>query len=163
MCNADQPNSYYDDHDTCEMDEVNDFGDKFQALQKNVTLKIISGTNKDVSSFIAVDKDYIKDVKVKNFANILEVVKEFLKTEALKGVMATIMMLCDYTEDGLMCISKDTVPLEILEREIQLMLEGKQLLPMAVNLVVVKDGQYHQVSHIQPEDVNRSISRFNII
>ena len=148
-----------------ELNEVNGIGDEFQALQKSITLKILSGNVDDmnVSNFINVDERFIHVSEVTSWRDTLTAVKEFLKTKAQQGFTATIIMLCVYTEYGLVLPSGQTVPVEILEREIQLRLNADQVLPRAVNLVIVEDGQYRQVSHIQSEYVDRIIRRFKIM
>ena len=116
-----------------------------------------------VSNFINVDERFIHVSEVTSWRDTLTAVKEFLKTKARQGFTATIIMLCVYTEYGLVLPSGQTVPVEILEREIQLRLNADQVLPRAVNLVIVEDGQYRQVSHIQSEYVDRIIRRFKIM
>ena len=141
------------------MDEVNGIGDEFQALQKSITLKVISGDgyDMDVSSFITTDEYYTSVSMVTSFVDTLLAVRAFLKTKAQRGFTATIIMLCGYTEDGLVFTSDQTVPVEVLENEIQLMLKSRadQILPMAVDLVIVKQGAYQQVSQIQPNHIDR--------
>ena len=150
------PNCMDCDDDDGKIDEVHEIGGSFQTLQENITLKIISGDYHgiDVYRFYTIDERFISDSRVANFADTLTAVRAFLKTKAQKGFTATIVMLCDYTEDGLVFTSGQTVPVEILENQIQIMLTGDQILPMAVDLVVVKDGRYHQLSQIHPDHLD---------
>ena len=152
------PNCMDCDDDDGKIDEVHEIGGSFQTLQENITLKIISGDDHgiDVYRFYTIDERFISDSRVEDFADTLAAVREFLKTKAQKGFTATIVMLCGYTEDGLVGSPEDklvftsglTVPVSCLETHIQQMLVGDHMLPMVVDLVMIKDGRYHRLSQI---------------
>ena len=141
------------------MDELNAIGDAFQALQRSTALKVISGENMGDSALITSDDIDTSLCNVASFADTLLAVRDFVKTKAQRGFGASIVMLCEYNEDGVVFTSGHTVPVEILENEIQLLLKDRggrgQILPIAVNLLIESHGKCHHLSQIHPDHVER--------
>ena len=146
-----------------ELKELNDIGDKFQALQDSVTLKVISGDGHERLNHIvndvrrldllSSDDSFTSVSKSESFQDTLHAVRDFLRAKAWQGFTAIIEMHCHYTEDGLRFTSGQTVPVEDLESQLQTIVDDRadQMFPMVVDVVVVKNGQYYQISQIQPD------------
>ena len=151
MCNA-----LIEEDSERKVEEVNDIGDEFQAIRDSVTLKVICENepeklNHRSLNLLTKDDSDISVSKAASLQDALQVVREFLRTKARQGFTAIIEMLCDCNEDGFVFASGQTVPVEVLESQIQTMLNDgiDQMLPMVVDLMV-KDGQCLQISQIQP-------------
>ena len=86
--------------------------------------------------------------------------KEILRAKVWQGFTAIIEMHCDDIEDGLGFLSGQTNPVGVLESQIQTILDGSadQMFPMVVDDVVVKNGQYCQLSQIHPD--SEHVERF---
>ena len=69
--------------------------------------------------------------------------RNYLKMRAFQEFFAVIALLEDCSEDGVLFGGQQTVPVEVMEGQIQNMLAGcgKQLAPMPVDLILVKGGQ----------------------
>ena len=142
------PTSLQCDDEDDKIDEVHDIGSSYQKLHENIALKIISGVNMDVCKLFTIDERFTSEVEVKNIADTLAAVREFLKTKAQKGYTATIVMVCECEGDRLLLLSGQTVSISWLEIQIQQMLVGDDILPMVVDLLIIKDGSHHQLSQI---------------
>ena len=140
------------------MDELNAIGTQFQALQNNIVMKVKCGENMDDSELSSsTEESKTSECNVASLVDTLLTVREFLESEGQKGLAATVIMLCDCNEDGVVFPSGQTVPAEIVENEIRLMLKDRsgQILPIAVNLVIESRGKYRHLSQIYPERVDR--------
>ena len=139
-------------------DELNAIGTQFQTLQNNIVMKVKCGENMDDSQLItSSDESDTSDCNAASLVDTLLAVRKFVKTKAQKGLAATVIMLCECNEDGVEFPSGQTVPTEIVENEIQLMLKERsgQIFPMAVNLVIESRGKYHHLSQVYPDHVDR--------
>ena len=159
MCNA---MAESDDEDE-EMDELNQLGDDFQAMVDLTLLVLTIDENEADAKKDVVQRLYtlpkkgfhISQGKTLQFMKAIEEMRNYLKTRAFQGFIAAIALLGEVTEDGVVFGGKQTVPVEVIEGQIQNMLagRGKQLTPLAVDLIMVQNGQL-KVSTIRAnEDV----------
>ena len=160
MCNAmAESDSEDDDQD---IDELNQLGDDFEAMISNTQLELNVDGNRDCKNDVKIFRNlyprpeksvYVKKSCVNKFGNGLENIRDYLNYDAHKGLTATIALIGDTNKDGVIFGGNQTVPLQIIEGQIQNFLNGRggQILPMAVDLIV-KDssGIGIKVSTIKP-------------
>jgi len=155
--------------DDPEMDELNTMGDDFQALQDSVIIEFSmndDGTRQasmkhQILYPMPSNKEYVEHATVSNLSKCLEKIRDFLRSKACRGFIATVVML-GADEDGVVFSSGETVPVDVFESQIQQMLEnrGELLLPRIVDLLFLHKDRHLTVSSIQ--DVHKQIERYTV-
>ena len=140
-----------DSDDEGELDEVNQVGDDMQAMVDVTLLELVINDHPTESQRQIIHKLYpipqkgfhISQITVMQFAKALEEIRNFLKMRAFQGFVAAVALLGDFSEDGVVFGGQQTVPLEVIESQVQNMLagRGKQLAPLAVDVIMEKEGQ----------------------
>ena len=134
-----------------ELEDLNQMGDDMQTMVDVTLLELTIDSNPVEQKKDVVHKLYpipqkgfhISQARANQFSKAIEEIRNHLKTRAFQGFVAAVALLGDFNEDGIVFGGQQTVPLEVIEGQIQKMLagRGKQLAPLALDLIMVKDGQ----------------------
>ena len=162
-------NALAESDDEGEIDELNQIGEDFQAMVSGTLLELVVDENASDGKLQVVEALYpmpnkefhITKSSATQFMKALEEIRNYMKMRAFQGFSATIALVGEHTEDGVVFGGQQTVPDQVIEEQIKNMLEGrgKQLAPMAVDLITV-EGHELKVATIKANE--DTIERFII-
>ena len=113
-------NAMAESDDDDEMDELNQIGEDFQAMVPATALELTIDQQPPPVDMVhnlypMPDKGfYISKSTVSQFAKGLEEIRNFLKMRAFQGFTAAIILLGQWTADGVVFGGNQTVPVEVV-------------------------------------------------
>ena len=162
-------NVFVESDEEDEIDEINQIGEDFQVMVYGTILELSVDNNASQQKEIVLHTLYpmpgkafhISKAAVNQFSKAIEEMRNYITMRAFQGFSAAIALIGEYSDDGVVFGGQQTVPVEVIESQIQNMLagRGKQLAPMAVDLIMMKDDQL-KVSTIKANE--DAIERFSI-
>ena len=144
-------NALAESDDEGEIDELNQIGDDFQAMVDGTLLELNIDTNKPESTKDVVYALYPKPNKgfhitrgsAMVFPKALKEIRDYLKMSAFQGFSGGVALVGESNEDGVVFGGNQTVPVAVIEKQIQNMMEGhgKQIAPMVLVLITLEDNR----------------------
>jgi hypothetical protein len=146
MVNAEEDDEDEDKVDEM-LDKLNEISEEFEDLVPETLLELrLDGDNaKEKREMlhslypVPTKHAHVQEKDAFQCSKALEAIKQFLSGKGKLGVCASIALLGDWTEDGVVFGGSQTVPLAMIEAQIMKMLanRGIDLTPMVVDLIAV--------------------------
>lgn len=156
------------DNEDDDLDAINQTGDDFKAIVPLTLLELTLNDNiaNDVKKILykmyptPYKGFHITKARALQFSTALKQIKDFLKMHAFQGLTATIALLADSNEDGVVFGNNQTIPINILEEQIKIINTcQKQLTPMIIDIIYFNKNAIY-ITSLKPND---QTEKFTII